>query len=143
MLAALPLVSYSYALAADLQNNIRDVPEESIRAALEKTLAPKYREGVFEHSENALEALHSENPELASKVVDVAKYDLVQKLELLKRQTNVTTVTESNIVVDSTTIATTAVVVITTSVAAQPSTSQAPASTSQAPASTSQPPPGG
>lgn len=115
LLAALPFIAYSSALAADLQNTLKEVPEESLRAALEKTLAPKYREGVFEHNEKAIEALQSEDPELANKVIDAAKHDLVQKLELLKRQNNVTTtVVDSSVVVVSNTVTTIASVETTT-----------------------------
>ncbi|QIW96440.1 hypothetical protein AMS68_001958 [Peltaster fructicola] len=130
LLAALPLITYTTALAADLQNDLRDVPDESIRAALEKTLAHRYREGVFEHNTNAIDALHNESPELASKVVEVAKQDSTQKLELMKRQSNTTTVTDSNVVVVATTVATTSIILDTTS--STPTTS----STSVAAAST-------
>lgn len=119
----LALLPFSAALTTDLQNDLRDVPEESLRIALEKALAPKYKDGVFEHEGSALEAIHAENPQLASRVLESAKQDLLQKL--LRRQANNTTaITTTSLAVVSitTTPATVIVDSTTTTPAGQTST---------------------
>lgn len=55
------------------------LPEQSIHAALQEKLHPKYKEGVYEHDKSALEALHSDNPPLATRVLAVAALDLIKR----------------------------------------------------------------
>lgn len=55
------------------------LPEQSIRAALQKKLHPKYQDGVYEHDKSALEAVHSANPPLATSLLAVAALDLIKR----------------------------------------------------------------
>jgi len=55
------------------------LPEESIHAALHKNLHPKYQDGVYEHDKAALEAVHSVNAPLATRVLAVAALDLIKR----------------------------------------------------------------
>lgn len=125
LLAALPLLSSTAALDLGLQDTVREVPSDSLRAALEETLAPKYRDGVFEDHEDAIQAVHQADPGLATRLVELAKLHVQQKEALLRRQTNDTAITSSStsvvVVVDSsttissTTVETSVVVVPVTS----------------------------
>lgn len=74
-----------------LDEVVRWLPEESVKAALRDNLAPKYREGVFEHHSKAIEIIKDADPELAAKVVDEA----LQKELLLKRQADNSSTTSS------------------------------------------------
>jgi hypothetical protein len=85
LLLALPLASAGFAHASDFQELVNDVPSESLRAALEK-LRPKYREGVFEDHQDAMRAVHHDNPALAEKLAEMARQDSLINAELRKRQ---------------------------------------------------------
>lgn len=74
-----------------LEEVVRLLPEESVKAALRDHLAPKYREGVFEHGRNAIESIRHVDPELATKLVDAAYEREVREQELKKRADNSTT----------------------------------------------------
>lgn len=99
-LASVPFAFLTSASVIALQQEIQNIPEESITAALERTLAPKYQQGVFEHGEEAVEAIHNTDPALASHVVNLAKQEQMLKVDLARRQaTNVTitTTTDSSV----------------------------------------------
>lgn len=68
-----------------LRDTFNTLPRESVPAVLQD--APKYREGIFEDHEKALEAVHSDDPTLASKLVEDAVLE-IQRLDLRKRQDN-------------------------------------------------------
>jgi len=78
-----------------LDEVVRWLPEESVKAALRDNLAPKYRDGVFEHGKKAIEAIKNADPRLAAKVVDEALQRELEKPELMKRQ-NVSTSTTTD-----------------------------------------------
>jgi hypothetical protein len=89
-----------------LDEVVRWLPEESVNAALRANLAPKYRDGVFEHGKKAIEAIKNADPRLAAKVVDEALQRELEKPELMKRQnssTSVTTTTETSGTTETTT----------------------------------------
>ncbi|EME88295.1 uncharacterized protein MYCFIDRAFT_86068 [Pseudocercospora fijiensis CIRAD86] len=144
-LLALPLVSAriiphlealeDHDVVAQWEEVLRALPGDSLKAAVEGHLRPKYREGIFEHGRDAIDAVRSHDPELASKLVDLAKSDAIVKDYLRKRQsdnntTSATTITTTSpvIVTDSTTSAvsfttqTTVLTTSTTQVSASPST---------------------
>jgi hypothetical protein len=77
--------------AISIDEVVRWLPEESVRAALRDNLAPKYREGVFEHGRKAIEAIQNADPLLAAKVVDAALQRELEKPDLEKRQGNSST----------------------------------------------------
>ena len=82
-----------------LDEVVRWLPEESVKAALRDNLAPKYRDGVFEHGKKAIEAIKNADPQLAAKVVDEALQRELEKPELMKRQnvsTSTTTTTDKS-----------------------------------------------
>lgn len=98
---------------------IQQLPGESLKAALAGHLKPKYREGVFEHGRDAIDAVRSDDPELASKLVDLAKQDAIVKDHLRRRQNDNSTATTTSpvIVTDASTTAvsfTTQTTVVTT-----------------------------
>ncbi|KAK5007979.1 hypothetical protein LTR16_010714, partial [Cryomyces antarcticus] len=84
-------------------HNFRDLlnalPAESLHAALEGHLRPKYQDGVFEGDQRAMEAVHNDNPPLATRLMEIAKADVVAKMDLRKRQNNGTVSTSSPVVV--------------------------------------------
>ena len=89
-----------------LDEVVRWLPEESVNAALRANLAPKYRDGVFEHGKKAIEAIKNADPRLAAKVVDEALQRELEKPELKKRQdnsTSTTTTTETSSKTEKTT----------------------------------------
>jgi len=55
------------------------LPEQSIHAALQENLHPKYQDGVYQHDKSALEAVHSDNPPLATRLLAVAALDLIKR----------------------------------------------------------------
>ena len=73
-----------------LEEAVELLPEESVRAALRDNLAPKYRDGVFEHGKKAIESIHNVDPQLATKVVDEAIQRELENQELKKRQNGTT-----------------------------------------------------
>ena len=76
-----------------LEEVVRWIPEESVKAALRDHLEPKYRDGVFEHDKHAIKAVHNADPLLAAKVVDDALHREIDKQELRKRQQDNNTTT--------------------------------------------------
>jgi activator of HSP90 ATPase len=84
----------------DFEALVSSLPEESVRSVLSHHLVPKYREGVFEHGKKAIEAVHHDDPQLATKLVDEAMREEVEKHELRRRQNSNTT--ESSTVVTTT-----------------------------------------
>lgn len=78
-------------ISAKWDDLLRTLPGESLRAAIDSNLRPKYREGIFEDEHDAIAAVKSDDPNLASMLVDVAKQDAIVKNYLRKRQdTNAT-----------------------------------------------------
>ena len=75
---------------AEFRDLLEALPEQSIHAALQDNLLPKYQDGVYEHDKSALEAVHSDNPPLATRLLAVAALDLI------KRQNFSTSATTSN-----------------------------------------------
>src|SRR6266480_8025743 len=70
-------------LPVDKQDEFHELlealPEQSIHAALQEKLHPKYQEGVYEHDKSAIEAVHSVNPPLATRLLAVAALDLIKR----------------------------------------------------------------
>jgi len=64
---------------AEFRELLEALPEQSIHAALQDHLHPKYRDGVYEHDKSALEAVHSDNPPLATRLLAVAALDLIKR----------------------------------------------------------------
>jgi hypothetical protein len=91
VLLSLSLASWTFSQSqpepSDLSVNRHDeflelleaLPEQSIHAALQENLHPKYQEGVYEHDKSALEAVHSDNPPLATRLLAVAALDLIKR----------------------------------------------------------------
>ena len=71
-----------------LDEVVRWLPEESVKAALRDHLSPKYRDGVFEHGKKAIESIHNVDPLLATRLVDEALHRELEKQDLRKRQSN-------------------------------------------------------
>ncbi|PIB02441.1 hypothetical protein CB0940_00482 [Cercospora beticola] len=98
---ALPLASIAHARSlpevndASWEQNLESVSRSSLKAAIESNLQPKYQEGVFEDEHEAIAAVHSEDANLASQLVDLAKQDAAIKDYLRKRQDNATVSTDS------------------------------------------------
>ncbi|KAF2762545.1 hypothetical protein EJ05DRAFT_5599 [Pseudovirgaria hyperparasitica] len=63
------------------QDLLNDLPEESLLAAVQNRFYPKFKDGSFELSREAMESVHHENPPLATQVMSAAL-----RLELVKRQ---------------------------------------------------------
>ena len=84
LLLGLPLASFGLTHAADIREIVNDVPEESLRAALEQ-LRPKYREGVFEDHKDAVHAVHRDDPALAMKLMETAQQEATIMYEPLRR----------------------------------------------------------
>ena len=82
-----------------------EIPRELLDSALHNHLAPKYRDGVFEHVSSAIEALHDQNPQLASALVDdaVAKHDLKKRQDTRNNATTVTSTSVTEVTVSGTT----------------------------------------
>ena len=118
----------SFAEAADL------LPEASLHEVLHENFGKKYQDGIFEDDEEAISALHSDSPSLASKLVDLARH-YADKVDLRKRQNDTAATTtaaaEPTAAVLVTDATTTAAAVITVSSAA-PSTTPAAQTTAQA-----------
>lgn len=72
----------------ELDELISSLPEGSVKAALRDSLAPKYRDGVFEGDRRAIETLRLESPQLATKIVEHALYMEAVKDALRRRQNN-------------------------------------------------------
>ena len=70
----------------NLDEIVNWLPEESVRSALVNNLAPKFRDGVFEHDRKAIESIHSADPQLATRLVDQALHQEIEKQDLRKRQ---------------------------------------------------------
>ncbi|KAK4506712.1 hypothetical protein PRZ48_000445 [Zasmidium cellare] len=87
---------------AEWEEMLKELPGDSIKAALEGNLKPKYRDGVFVDGHEAIDAVHNDDPELASRLVDLAKQDAVVK-EYLKKRQDTNSTTSSPAVVTSTT----------------------------------------
>ncbi|KXT02723.1 hypothetical protein AC578_5415 [Pseudocercospora eumusae] len=121
-------------VVAQWEEGLKALPGESLKAAVEGHLRPKYREGIFKDGHDAIEAVRSDDPELASKLVDWAKSDATVKDYLRKRQSDNTTTSATTIsttspviVTDSTTSAvslTTQTTVLTTSMSQSPPNTQ-------------------
>ncbi|CAK1355839.1 unnamed protein product [Cercospora beticola] len=98
---ALPLASIAHARSlpevndASWEQNLESVSRSSLKAAIESNLQPKYQEGVFGDEHEAIAAVHSEDANLASQLVDLAKQDAAIKDYLRKRQDNATVSTDS------------------------------------------------
>ena len=119
---------------------VRLLPEESVRAALREHLAPKYREGVFEHGKNAIEVIKDADPQLAAKVVDEALQMELLKSDLEKRQSdNSSTTTSSPPSSPSSTTSSTPLSSSSSNPPSSPSSNPPPSTTSNSP---SNPPPG-
>ena len=96
LLFGLPLVSLCSAQSQQKPNEadseiislnelVNLLPEESVKAALHDNLA-QYRDGVYEHGKNAIEAIHNDDPQLATKLVDQVLQQEIERQELRKRQ---------------------------------------------------------
>lgn len=91
-----------------LNDIVNLLPDESIDSALHDHLEG-YRDGVFEHGKEAIEAVHQSDPELATRLVDAALHGQIDRQDLRKRQgsnettTVVTTTSSETVVRDSTT----------------------------------------
>lgn len=86
-----------------LNDIVNLLPDESLDSALHNNLAPKYRDGVFEHGKKAIEAVHQKDPELATRLVDAALHEQIERQDLRKRQNG----TQSDPPTESTTVVTT------------------------------------
>ena len=82
---------YGPAEIAEFERLLASLPPESLKAALQSNLWPKYQDGVFVDGQDAIEAIHNHDPELATKLVEVAKQDVEVKEYLRKRQTTAST----------------------------------------------------
>ncbi|EMC98998.1 hypothetical protein BAUCODRAFT_573250 [Baudoinia panamericana UAMH 10762] len=111
-LLALPLLAFAQENPQDdrseLQKLLDGVPKEAIDAALREHLAPKYQDGVFEDAPRGIEALHHDDPELATQLVHVAVHEAAVRNHLQRKRqvSNVTAVITSPVVItDSSTTA--------------------------------------
>jgi len=154
---ALPLATYCAAQdPTESQNDgglerfqqlVDNLPRESLDAALKDHLAPKYRDGVFEDVPKGIHAVHSEDPELATRLADIAAQEAAVKDYLRKRQaggndtvtsdatSEVETTTSPIVVTDS---STSAISLTTETTTQQPSTSASPEPTTSDVPSTTQ-----
>jgi hypothetical protein len=105
---------------------VDSLPDESVRSVLKNTLGSKFRDGVFEHNKEAIEAVHHDDPQLATKLVDEAMHEEFDKLELKKRQNNngsdsttVITTTSSTVISNPSTTTTEVTTDTTTSTTSQ------------------------
>ncbi|KAI9717613.1 MAG: hypothetical protein M1812_004558 [Candelaria pacifica] len=55
------------------QELLNSVPQDDLHAALHESFPQKYKHGVFQEDRTALEALHRDNAEIATKVIVLAK----------------------------------------------------------------------
>lgn len=76
------------------------LPEESIHVALQENLHPKYQDGIYEHDKSALEAVHSDDPPLATRLLAVAALDLIKR-QNVSAPTTTTSTTETITTTDS------------------------------------------
>jgi hypothetical protein len=94
-------------LSVDNRDEFRELlealPEQSIHAALQEKLHPQYQDGVYEHDKSALEALHSDNPPLATRLLAVAALDLIKRQNSSTPTTTSTTDTAATTTSDTTT----------------------------------------
>lgn len=104
------------------------LPAESLHAALHQNLDPKFQDGVYEHEKGAVEALHNEDPPMATRVLAIAA------LELLKRQNSnatttvapVTSSTQTNEAIGTSTVTPTTTPTPTTSAQVTPTSTTTP-----------------
>ena len=76
----------------DLRRLLQTLPSQSLHAILDDHLSPKWQDGVFEEEARAIEAIHIDDPSLATRLVEMAK-QAVPKFELFKRQNATDTTT--------------------------------------------------
>lgn len=88
------------------------LPEQSIHAALHENLHPKYQDGVYQHDKAALEAVHSANPPLATRVLAVAALDLIKRQNVSTPTTSSTETTPTSPSGESTTETSSSAVVV-------------------------------